>query len=173
MRGLPLSATHEHDRMRTAEKLVEYWTKEGLRLPPGANLEALRDFEERTKTKLPTSFREYLQRANGMSENGQDDQDDRGFSFWSLDRLRAVPDECRLRSVSVPSVSGVEQFLVFADYMRWSWAYAIGTDPIQEGHVLQLGVREPRIVAKSFESFVDMYLSDSPSIYLPDSLQAP
>jgi hypothetical protein len=115
---------------------------------------------------LPQSFRDYLRLANGMDATGLHDQDDHGFSFWSIDRLRTVPEECRLRGIASPAIAEAGAFLVFADYMQWSWAYALKMGA-NDNQVLQIGVREPRVVAKSFEAFVDLYLRDSPLIYLP------
>jgi len=88
----------------------------------GALREAIREFESRY-VKLPTEMRDYLLQLDGTSARWPVDQDARLFSFWQLAQIRPVNDE--LASYEVPPIAGFERYFVFADFMDWSWAYAI------------------------------------------------
>jgi len=57
---------------------------------------------------------------------------------------------------------------VFADYLDWSWAYAIRllATPSESGHIFMIGKQETPIqIAESFSDFVELYLVDSPILY--------
>ncbi len=62
---------------------------------------------------------------------------------------------------------GAEFFFVFADYLHWSWAYAIRLSkrPAEECSVVLIGKQFPITVASSFEEFVNLYIADSPKLY--------
>jgi len=77
------------------------------------------------------------------------------------------PKEVRESKVETPRLADIGSYFAFADYMQWSWAYAICLAPDQLGKILQFGTKFPRIVADSFSQFVDAYLTDSEQLYLP------
>jgi len=58
---------------------------------------------------------------------------------------------------------------VFADYMAWSWAYAIRLDEVVRGEqpVVMVGVEDRVQVARSFTEFAERYLTDDPALYGP------
>jgi hypothetical protein len=159
--------------MKPYQKLVGHWRGEGLTIVTGAPEEALLRFEAKYNATLSTDldFREYLLNVDGMAQVGGKDCDQKGFAFWPLNRIRSVPEECVESKVGVPRVDDVGKYFVFADYMQWSWAYAIGVSPNQEGQILQFGTSSPRIVAYSFSEFVEAYVRDSGQLYLPPSLK--
>ena len=56
---------------------------------------------------------------------------------------------------------------VFADYLNWSWAYAIRlvSDVDSCNRVVIVGKNSPERVAETFEGFVDLYLADAEGLY--------
>ena len=102
-----------------------------------------------------------------MAQAGGHDDDEKGFAFWPLRRIKTVPEECAASKVQVPNFVGVEHYFAFADYMQWSWAYAICLAPNQESKILQFGTNSPKIVADSFAQFIEAYVRDSEDLYLP------
>ena len=148
-------------------ELISYWKSQNLLLAPGNRIEALQDFELRHSVKFPNDFREYLLQTNGMLEVGGHDCDPMGFSFWPLHRIRSVTEECAAQKIEAPSNLNVENYFVFADYLQWSWAYAIhlGTSPAGTNRVIHVGTFRPKFVADSFTHFVTLYLHDAPELY--------
>ena len=153
--------------MKPYQQLIQHWKAEGLTIAGGVSEEALRMFEIKCAVTFPEEFREYLANVNGMLQVGGQDSDGKGFAFWPLSRIRAVPDECLASKVTVPLFDGVENYFAFADYLQWSWAYAISLGTKRRGAILQFGTRLPRIVADSFAEFVAAYISDAERLYLP------
>jgi hypothetical protein len=154
--------------MKPYQQLIRHWKSEGLTIADGVG-EALRVFEVKHGVTFPEEFREYLANVNGMLQIGGQDSDGKGFAFWPLNRIRAVPDECAASKVKVPNFDEVESYFAFADYLQWSWAYAIALGTKRRGAILQFGTHSPRIVADSFAEFVEAYISDAERLYIPQS----
>jgi hypothetical protein len=155
--------------MRSFEQVIQYWRSEGLTIPSGVPEEALRLFETKYGVTLSEDFREYLSNVNGMAQKGGQDSDTNGFSFWPLNRIKIVPEECADSNVRTPELRDIGSFFVFADYLQWSWAYAIDLGGVRKGRILQFGTQVPRIVAASFTEFVDAYVRDSETLYVPET----
>ena len=155
--------------MKPYQKLVQRWSADGLTIAAGVSEEGLRRFETKYGVRLLSvpDFGEYLLNLDGMAQIGGHDCDGKGFAFWPLSRIKSVPEECAENKVEVPRFDDIGIYFAFADYMQWSWAYAICVAPNQLGQILQFGTRSPRIVADSFSQFVDAYLADSEQLYLP------
>lgn len=155
--------------MKPYQKLIQRWSAEGLTVVPGVSEEGLRRFEMKSGARLASvpDFREYLLNVDGMAQIGGQDCDEKGFAFWPLSLIKSVPEECPARKVEVPRVDDIGNYFTFADYMQWSWAYAIHVSQNGAGEVLQFGTPSPRIVAGSFSEFVESYLADSEQLYLP------
>ncbi len=155
--------------MKPYQRLVERWSGDRLTIAAGVSEEGLRRFETKYGVRLSSvpDFREYLLNVNGMAQIGGQDCDEKGFAFWPLRRIKRVTEECAESNVETPRFDDIGNYFAFADYMQWSWAYAICVAPNQRGKVLQFGTHSPRIVADSFSQFVDAYLADSEQLYLP------
>ena len=91
-----------------------------------------------------------------------------GFSLWELARVRPAAEELGDASPPVTAGPELDQFFVFADYLDWSWAYAIRltADPMEGGRVVMIGTRDgvPLEIASSFGEFVDLLVRDSPRL---------
>lgn len=152
------------------ERIRTHWQSRGLALPAG-NIEArIRDFEFRYAVILPPDLRDYFLRVNGMDTHWPNAQDHEGYSFWPLEQVKTVPEEAanHLHSDEWSSFSGAESLFIFADYLDWSWAYAIrlSTDSLSSSPVFIIGKKKTPIeVASSFSGFVDLYFIDSPTLY--------
>jgi hypothetical protein len=92
--------------------------------------------------------------------------DPNGFSFWPLADLKSLEQEYR-KQASLTPFPGIEQYYVFADYLQWSWAYAIALAGPELGRIKIAGFESPVDVADKFEDFVQLYLADSPRLYGP------
>ncbi|MDP8905215.1 MAG: hypothetical protein M3N29_07860 [Chloroflexota bacterium] len=64
---------------------------------------------------------------------------------------------------------GADSWYLFADYLGWSWAYAMhltsegGTAPVS---AVGTADQRPVRIAASFDEFVDLYISDSDVLYV-------
>ncbi len=155
-------------------KLVKYWKGLGLPIPTGCPDAALQAFEKHAGAVLPDDMRKYFRLLNGMKDTWPGDQDPNGFSFWPLSKVRWVPEELAEMSPQTAAFPGAEDFYVFADYMGWSWAYAIRLSRSPGANlVILIGKEVPEFVAGSFSAFVDLYLSDAPALYESPPLTGP
>jgi hypothetical protein len=147
--------------MDTIERLEHYWSSHGLEPERRATAESLRAFEEAHHVTFPEDVRRYLLRLNGLATFGTG-ADGNGFGFFPLGQLRPVkPEEYP------PGFKGTGYF-VFAEYLGWSWAYALQlADSAARGEVIHIGTMKPKVIAASFSQFIELYLVDSPNLY-PD-----
>ena len=130
--------------------------------------------ERRLDLALPDDFRAYLLAA--APESDADDPND--ICWWSLDRIRSVPEEldARPEAGAIVHALGAEarHYLIFADYMGWAYAWAIccSAGP-QRGRVVLICAGVEGAVADSFAEFASLAMTDSPRIHLTDKAPAP
>lgn len=149
-----------------SEKLIVHWRASGITITAGNSELQIREFERQNQVKLPSDFREYFLTLNGMKPGLYDGEDSEGFSFWELARVRTITEEY-VRVGMENDYPASESFFIFADYLQWSWAYAIrlSLNLSESGSVILAGYEHPVIVAASFSEFVDLYLADSAKLY--------
>jgi hypothetical protein len=152
----------------SSSKLIGHWRLLNLRIVPGNPETKVREFESRNRVVLPPDFREYLLSVDGMAQVGGNDCDPTGFAFWPLACVKSVPEECTKHSLRLPEVPDPDRYFIFADYLQWSWAYAIHLSNLPSGPnpVIHVGTIRPRVVAGSFTEFVDLYLRDARELYV-------
>jgi hypothetical protein len=146
------------------EQLIAHWSTQGLPLANPTPISEIEIFESRYALSLPADFRAYFERVNGMIQRGGVDGDREGFAFWPLERVAPLPAVCDRQRVEVPLVDDPGRYFVFADYLQWSWGYAIrlgaGANP-----VILVGAPGTSSIAQSFTEFVSLYIEDSEGLY--------
>lgn len=147
-----------------AEVLLDRWRHDGIRPLPGCSEEDLRRFEDKWSVRLPDDLRAYYSLSAGMPSAPV--QDAKGFYFCPLSRVRTVREEYADLNPPSPPFPGAEDMFVFADYLQWSWAYAIkiSKDPASSP-VFVLGGEKPVRIASSFNDFIHLYLAGDDSLY--------
>jgi len=118
---------------------------------------------EKRVGKLPATFRSFLLFADGFSDEGAG-CDENGFVFWPMSRMELV-NEYKGGGFSSQSTG---ELLLFADYLNWSWAYAIRLSEKNEcDEVFMVGTADgvPFRVATTFEDFLKNYLADDATLY--------
>lgn len=151
--------------MTSIEDLTSYWKSEGISIGTGNSPVSLDEFENRNSVKLPEDFRNYLKATDGMVP--MRNCDSKGFRFWPLSEIGAVPAVCADNGVLLPDVEHLDKHFVFADYREWSWAYAIDLSGPQgaEHSIIHVGTLKPKTAARSFTQFIDLYLRDARELY--------
>lgn len=153
----------------STSKLIKYWRSLDLRIGPRNSEEIVRGFESRNDIELLPDFRDYLLNVDGMAQIGGHDCDLAGFAFWPLAQIQSMLKECTNHPPAESVPADPENYFVFADYLQWSWAYAIhlGTHSSEAGQIIHVGTLQPKVIAGSFTEFVDLYLQDARALY-PD-----
>jgi hypothetical protein len=124
----------------------------------GASSAELDDLEERYHVRLPSEFRAYLERANGMHDADMDRE--RLIHFYGVDLI--VPAEGGAAGAAPEG----QHYFVFADFMVGSHEYAIALAGPDYGTIAIVGDAEmPRVVAESFLDFVDKYLNSPATLW--------
>lgn len=116
----------------------------------------IRDFEMSNGVLLPGDFVDYLLHANGFNQE-QGQQDENGFNFWPLEKVMCLS----VVDGGVFAAVGFDDFFVFADYLDFSWAYAIRlglSTGNNEVAIVGTSDGQPQIIANSFSEFVRLYL---------------
>jgi hypothetical protein len=149
------------------KRLIDHWTAQGLKIAAGATEREVVSFESQNRVSLPEDFREYFLKVNGMVQDFENSCDQTGFAFWPLSLVTSVAKECAKRSPTEPTFRDPESYFVFADYLQWSWAFAIHIDANSpdDGQVVHVGTLRPKVVAGSFTEFVNLYLQDARELY--------
>lgn len=150
--------------MRPVDQLIAHWTAQQLALSEGVTEANIRSFESRYTVRLPGDVRDYFARVNGHVQRGGVDADREGFAFWPLERVEPLPSVCAQFRVPIPLVESPEFYFVFADYLQWSWAYAINLGSTNST-VIFVGATDGKVVAGSFADFVRLYVEDSEALY--------
>jgi hypothetical protein len=149
------------------EKLWDYWNAQGLKIAAGATGREVHSFESLNSVILPPDFRDYILTVNGMFQDFENSSDQKGFAFWPLNQMTNAAQELANRPSAEPGPTNLQSYFIFADYMHRSWAYAInlGTDPAKAGHIIHVDTLRPKVVARSFTEFVNLYVQDAGALY--------
>ena len=85
-------------------------------------------------------------------------------------RVKNVSEEYAKHSTALPEVPDPNSSFVFPDYLQWCWAYAIhlGDSPLEPNPIIHVGTVHPKVVARSFNEFMELYLRDARELY-PDA----
>lgn len=131
---------------------------------PGATREAVGLFETTYDVSFPADMRDYFLKHDGMSPDWRYAKDKEGFSLWELARVRPATEELADNGVPLAEQGReLDQYFAFADYLDWSWAYAIRltADPRDINRVVMIGTADglPIEIASSFGEFVDLCLA--------------
>ncbi len=149
------------------DALKRLWASGQPPLSPEGGARAL-DLEKHYGVQLPGDFAAYLREASPQ----EDWMDNRGIIWWRPECIKSVPDECGTptpREQLNPEIeSEAHQYLVFADYLCWCYAYAICcSDGPHRGKVALVGIQPDRFVASSFSTFLDLAAADSDRLHSP------
>jgi hypothetical protein len=114
--------------------------------------------ERRCSVRLPEDFRDYLLHRAPIVEDIWDDQH---TAWWSLGRVKSVAEDFD-GAISHPDIEARKtQYLVFADFLVWSWAWAVAcTEDEHRGKVALIGGEPDRFVATTFTDFERLYAED-------------
>ena len=140
-------------------QLIDAWKGHSLSIAEGASEAELSTFEQEHSVSIPKAFREYLLAVNGMVS--ADDSDARLFAFWPLARMRPVLQQ-------YPEYGDqARDCFIFADFMLSSFEYAIDMrgEPKHRGSVVLVGGKDPQVISRSFQEFIELYLRDAPELY--------
>ena len=144
-------------------KLRQWWDETSsnvlTRAVPSSEITQL---ETRYGISLPEDFKEYLKASCPAGET----LDENYTTWWEFHRIQNIPDKYN-HQISNPAIEAHKsQYLFFADYLMWCYAWAIScTDDENRGKIALIGGTTDRFVANNFSEFVDLYLSDDQSIY--------
>jgi hypothetical protein len=147
------------------EQLISRWNEEALFLRGPCKVATVQAFEDKERVVLPADFRSYWLTIDGMPETLGQSQDDNGFCFWPIHRVVRADVELRRQSPSAQVGPESSSYYIFADYLDWSWAYAIKLRPPEVGRVVTVGTLFEHVVAPSFGQFLQAYLCDGSALY--------
>jgi hypothetical protein len=137
------------------EQLRDAWVKCDISLNRGVASDTIIRLEEKYCIKMPIELHDYLRTVNGMAEG---ETDVNMISFLTLDAIEhelSFADYGAIRTVS----------FIFADYLIFSHYYLLRSklDGTQIGVFAADGTNE-KLISKSFNEFIEAYLSESASI---------
>jgi hypothetical protein len=144
--------------MNLLDRLERHWyqsrTQWNLTGPVPASQQDINAFEQEYEAVLPTDFREYFLRFNGIEE------DPDLFCFWPIKKIRPVDS----KEFDIPQA---ESYFFFADFLIESHYYAIylGNDPFFQNRVILPDFVRSPVIAQTFTEFLELYLRDDPSLF--------
>ncbi len=146
------------------QRLVEHWRRCGVTIRSGVDAAAVRAFEAKYQTVLPSDLRSYFEVVDGM----WDQMDPDLFRFWPLDEMIPVHEWL---TAANPDRFAYPGCFLFADHCISCWCYAVRlcASSEQRGAVFLVTGGDPpgEKLADSVVEFVEMYLTDVKSIYAP------
>lgn len=142
--------------------LLEHWRPDDPAFLGRAAAVSVNDLEYRYGVTLPDDFRRYLLDA-ALAEDLYDDHE---TNWWAVHRIRNIPNEYEWSIGNEAIAQEAERFLFFADFLIWSWAWAICcSDGPNRGKVALIGGDPDWFVADSFAQFVELYLKEPASVW--------
>ena len=144
--------------MDILDRLERHWyqsrTQWNLTGPVPASQQDINAFEQEYGVVLPTDFREYFLRLNGIGE------DPDVFCFWPISKLRRV-------DLKIFNMLQAESYFLFADFLIESHYYAIylSNDPFFQNRVILPDFPGSPVIAQTFTEFLELYLRDDPSLF--------
>jgi hypothetical protein len=151
------------------DRVLSKWTLEGI-ARERCSAEAITAFERQEQVVMPIDLREYWQTLDGMKPGPRAARgvDADGYSFWSLQRVTRLDRELAARSPTTAAPKDPADFYAFADYLDWSWAFAVRLRGPRPGQILIVGSSTPRVVSATFSEFLELYLADAAALYPGD-----
>ncbi len=157
--------------MKPHQKLQRYWRAncasqvETVEQPP----ESIERLETRYGIRLPPDFREYLLHACPKDNFAGDWRELATHlilaDWWPLERIKNLVDEYEHPITDAAIAGDAAAYIFFADYAVWCGAWAINCgDSENRGRVIVISP-DTRIVADSFDEFVDRYIEDPRKMY--------
>ena len=142
------------------QKLIQEWKKQNYNIGIGPSKEEdIVSLEEKYDIKLPQDFRSYLLYSCPEPHGGE--WDENLISWWPLQDIKNSPDEYNKTVKNLEVDKDSKQYLFFADYCLWAWAWAICCKPGKNyGRIVWIG--DGGFVANSFTEFVNIYVERSP-----------
>jgi len=156
---------------RVWQQLIDSWRSQNLPMQKACEEDDIRSYETRNKMALAADMRGYFLNVNGMTTHFPGYQDEEGFSYWPLERMRIVAEDNEAMSRRYLRLTEEDSLFLFCDYMEWSWAYAVKIRPgsgAAEGIYL-VCCRNPIKIADTFSDFVRLYLDGSDQLYPPSA----
>lgn len=145
--------------------LKEAWANDRTYEPRRSNASAqVEAIEARYDIRIPEDFRAYLCDVAPLS----DFMDDVGTSWWSIENVKNVPDECSTPPGKINPKIEMEsdKYLIFADYLIWCYAWAICcSESANRGKIALIGGMPNDFVADDFRQFVALEFADSRAIH--------
>ena len=162
--ALPMSTSLPRN---VANTLVRIW---GPNPPPLSDRgsEVVESLKGRYQLQLPPDFEEYIR----QHAPAEDSSDPRHFIWWAPQNIKSLTEECGSTTSSDQVNREIEceadQYLVFADFLAWCYAYAICcSQGPNKGKIALIGGRPDGFVASSFSHFVALAADDSQLLHVP------
>jgi len=139
------------------QSLFDKWKRDGAAYRPPVEPRVIAAFEDRYQVRLPADFREYLAFCDGMDDHVSDED---YFSFWSLSRIRPIPEELPASYGKYRDFAGASRFFCFVDWSIRAEVFALElhNDLAVVNRVFALGPRPLSVIG--FGGFVEAYLED-------------
>jgi hypothetical protein len=142
--------------MSPVDQLIFWWGEARAPDVPDGELDAL---ETRYSIRFPDDFRAYLKAAMPSGN----DWDPEGTKWWPLSEIKSVREECD--DWEATSALDSDRLLIFADFLIWSYAWAIDCSGGENRGKVAVISGNDRYVADNFDDFVKCYLRGDPSIH--------
>jgi cell wall assembly regulator SMI1 len=146
------------------QELERFWSRQRIKLRPGASDDRLVNFEIKYNIQLPSDLREYLAAVNGFDDSEFWMTDDEVITFLGLDEIKPLGEYWS------HEVEGAQSYFVFADYSISAHVYAIrlAASLDHENTVVVVYDSKPLRVVSSFGKFVESYLKRDYAVLFPE-----
>lgn len=151
-------------------KLKEIWKLENISNQKIISKHELISFMDTQNIVIPIDMVEYFETLNGTN----DDYDCNFFRFCSIFQFKSINDDLK-NWKGIPDYSNLintlpdyKSYYVFADYMFCMFSYAIKLYPNNciDNNVIVISGDKYKIIANSFNEFMDLYLNNSIELQL-------
>jgi len=146
-----------------AKQFREFWRRRSLPARDGVSSKSLADFERKNQVTLPAEMRELFGLMDGTEGASADD-----LTLWPIQEMKRVPevftgaDYSCLNPHSPQFLPSAEDYFVFADYLIYSFCYAILlTENKPQGEVIFIEGENWYRCGNSFSEFMENYMREA------------
>jgi hypothetical protein len=144
----------------TINRLIDFWSSQEIKTTT-IQLVEIDLIERELNLKLPSDFKKFYSRANGMLDFYPNEIDKEGFLFYPVEVIVSVNTE-----FENCEIINRDKIFIFAEYMHKSWWYGF---ELKDGNEYVIGIISDSSTFKpitySLEEFIELYIEDSPKLY--------
>lgn len=140
--------------------VIDYWKENSIKIIPNS-IDKIEFIQKDNNLQMPSDFKYFYSRINGMGELYPNESDKEGFLFYPIEEIMSVE-----KYFAGSNLVSKQNVFIFSDYMQKSWWYGF---EVMEDDSYRIGIIPNKDIfvpiTNHLGDFLDLYLKDSSELY--------